>query len=285
MAKPASSLPRVTRFTVFSCHYPSKGKLFITVLMTLFMSAAKAVSGEFFEGFDAPGKPPIRDGVTWSCKAELSPASSWENLIPGDGFAHLTVERERLEATIHKSTPWPFQVISLGPVSTNHRVSIRAKNTAIHGVTCFLFLYSEKGTVNEIDLEITARDTETGSRNRKTTSGEDVTDIRMNTWARASGPGLLPRRTIRSSVIDAKGLSISLKDEKFHTYTLEWKPDAVRFYIDNTLQGVIEEIVPDTPMSVIFGMRKTPWSGHPDWKGTQTMLVDWIDIEDCEKKP
>ena len=262
------------------CFWNSAAKSWKRTLLILLMTTGSQMTAEYFEGFDTPGKPPERDGIRWNYIDELTPVEGWREIIPGDGSAHLNVDRKRLDATRNKWTPWPFQTISLGPISTNHRISIRAMETSIQGVTCFLFLYSEKGTINEIDLEIVARDTESGSRNHKTASGENVTHIRMNTWAKASGPRLLPRRTIRSYVIDSKGLSLSLQDGKFHTYTLEWKPESVRFYIDNALQGVIEEIVPDKPMSVIFGMRKTPWSGKADWTGARTMLVDWVDIEE-----
>jgi hypothetical protein len=161
----------------------------------------------------------------------------------------------------------------------DHSISIRARNAAIPGVTCFLFLYDEGETINEIDLEITARDTESASSTGGLSSRPECTDIRMNTWAQASGPGLFPRRTLRSPVIDGAGREISLRDERFHIYTIEWQKGSVRFYIDNVLQGVIAQIVPESPMNVIFGMRKTPWSGQPDWEGRQTLLIDWIDIE------
>ena len=161
----------------------------------------------------------------------------------------------------------------------NHSISIRARNAAIPGVTCFLFLYDESETINEIDLEIVARDTESASNAGNASSPPQCTDIRMNTWAEASGPGLFPRRTLRSPVVDRNGREISLRDDRFHIYTIEWETGSVRFYIDNVLQGVITHIVPESPMNVIFGMRKTPWSGDPDWEGRQTLLIDWIDIE------
>jgi hypothetical protein len=150
-------------------------------------------------------------------------------------------------------------------------------------VTCFLFLYDEGETINEIDLEIVARDTESGTKSGtgagNLSSRPECTDIRMNTWAEACGPGLFPRRTLRSAVVDGDGREISLRDDRFHIYTIEWETGSVRFYIDNVLQGVIAHIVPESPMNVIFGMRKTPWSGQPDWDGRQTLLIDWIDIE------
>jgi hypothetical protein len=247
------------------------------------MTSSSLIAGEVFESFDTKGKPPGQNGITWSYKDELSPISGWENLIPGDGHAHLWVDRDRLNVKRQGSDSWPFQTISLGPLSVNHSISIRARNAAIPGVTCFLFLYDEGETINEIDLEIVARDTESGTKSGTGTgnlsSRPECTDIRMNTWAEASGPGLFPRRTLRSPVVDRDGREISLRDDRFHVYTIEWETGSVRFYIDNVLQGVITHIVPESPMNVIFGMRKTPWSGDPDWDGRQTLLIDWIDIE------
>jgi tRNA G18 (ribose-2'-O)-methylase SpoU len=44
-------------------------------------------------------------------------------------------------------------------------------------------------------------------------------------------------------------------------------------------QQVIDQVVPDYPSTVIFGIRQMPWAGKATWKGTRTMLVDWVDIE------
>jgi hypothetical protein len=44
-------------------------------------------------------------------------------------------------------------------------------------------------------------------------------------------------------------------------------------------QQVIDDIVPEHPSRVIFGIRRMAWSGIPDWTGSQTLLIDWIDIE------
>jgi len=42
------------------------------------------------------------------------------------------------------------------------------------------------------------------------------------------------------------------------------------------------DVVPDTPSTIIVGMRRMPWASTPEWTGTQTMLIDWIDIEPLE---
>lgn len=231
---------------------------------------------EYFEGFDAPGKPAERDGIAWDYTAELS-AADWKVLIPGDGYAHLSVDRSALKD--HPAGPWPFQTLSLGPVSSNNRLSIRAKNTAIPGVACQIFTYREKTKVDEIDIEIVADDTQGPLTGHRTGPDGGWTDVRLNTWANANPNTLRPTGTIRTPIKDADGKKISHQDGRFHIYTIEWESEVVRFYIDGVLQAFIDDIAPDCLSTVIFGMRQMPWAGTPDWSGRQTMLVDWIDIE------
>lgn len=243
------------------------------------MATARLDAREYFEGFDEPGRPATRDGFSWNFTAELSPISGWNDIIPGDGFAHLTVERRALKRRPKGSASWPFQTLSVGPVTSNQRISIRAKNTAIPGVACMLFTYREKTKVDEIDIEIVADDTEGDDTGHRTDTGGGWTDVRLNTWANADRASLEPARSVRMPIIDAEGERVSHRDGKFHTYTIEWRPQAVRFYIDGVLQKVIDDIVPDHPSTVIFGMRQMPWAGRPEWSGSQTMMVDWISIE------
>lgn len=245
----------------------------------LFCCVFMAQADEYFEGFDKAGKPAGTKTLVWDYLAELSPVAGWKDLVPGDGFAHLSAEREFLKDRPAGFTAWPFQALSVGPVHSNQRISIRAKNTAIPGVACMVFTYREKNKVDEIDIEIVADDTEGPRTGHRTGTGGGWTDIRLNTWANARGDELHPARSIRMPVIGADGRRVSHRDGKFHTYTIEWKPEAVRFYIDDVLQRTIDDIVPDAPSRVIFGMRQMPWAGKPDWSGTQTMLVDWICIE------
>ena len=247
--------------------------LFASCLGSLTLSAH-----EYFEGFDSPGRPAERDGITWDYTAELSPAD-WKVLIPGDGYAHLSVDRSALKKLPAGRGSWPFQTLSLGPVTSNNRISIRAKNTAISGVVCQIFTYREKKKVDEIDIEIVADDTGGPHTGHGTAPGGGWTDVRLNTWANANADTLLPARSIRTPIHDAEGRKISHQDGRFHIYTIEWKSEEVRFYIDDVLQSAIDDVAPDCPSTVIFGMRQLPWAGAPDWKGRQTMLVDWIDIE------
>ena len=254
------------------------------------LMGSSLTAGEYFEGFDILGKPPTRDGISWGYTDELTPVTGWRSIIPGDGYAQLSVTSHSLTKSFKRlpdgSEYLPFQTLDLGPVSSNHRISIRAKNTAIPGVACVLFTYREKTKVDEIDIEITADDTQMNGTGHPTGTNAGWTDIRLNTWANARGDGgnsgdsLLPKRTIHKPIHDAQGKKVSHRDDQFHIYTIEWRPDSIRFYIDGVQQAVIDDVVPDYPSRVIFGMRRMPWSGSPDWTGKQTMLIDWVDIEE-----
>jgi hypothetical protein len=233
-----------------------RSRLFI---LTACLGAFSLSAHEYFEGFDAPGKPAGRDGITWNYTAELSPAD-WKALIPGDGYAHLSVERSALKDP-PKGT-WPFQTLSLGPVTSNNRISNREKNK-----------------LDEIDIEIVADDTQGPHTGHKTGPDGGWTDVRLNTWTNANANTLLPTRSIRTPIKDAHGRKISHQDGRFHIYTIEWESEVVRFYIDGVMQSFIDDIAPDRLSTVIFGMRQMPWAGTPDWSGRRTMLVDWIDIE------
>lgn len=261
-----------------------------TMVMAMLLGAETLFAGEYFQGFDTPGKPPARDGITWGYSDELTPVAGWKSIIPGDGYAHFSVTSHSLLKNFTRLTDGteylPFQTLDLGPVSSNHRISIRAKNTAIPGVACVLFTYREKTKVDEIDIEITADDTQSPCTGHPTGPEGGWTDIRLNTWANArgdlgnSGDSLRPKRSIRAPIHDAQGRNMSLRDGQFHTYTIEWREESVRYFIDGVPQGMIEDVVPASPSRMIFGLRRMPWSGRPDWSGKQTMLINWIDIED-----
>jgi len=257
--------------------------------ISLLLMGSSLTAGEYFEGFDNPGKPPAREGINWGYTDELTPVAGWKSIIPGDGYAHISVTSHSLQKPFKRlpdgSDFLPFQTLSLGPVGSNHRISIRAKNAAIPGVACVLFTYREKTKVDEIDIEITADDTQSPGTGHPTGTHGGWTDLRLNTWANAtgdvgnSGDSLLPKRSVRIPIHDASGKRISHRDDQFHIYTIEWRPESVRFFIDGVQQAFIDDVVPDYPSMVLFGMRRMPWSGKPDWTGKQTMLVDWIDIE------
>ena len=252
---------------------------------------------DYREDFDAEGKPSAPAGLSWQRKTQLAP-QGWDALVPGDGFAHLTVERSKLRKDPLKSNFWlfkklwlkpewpflsihpylPFQTISLGPVGPGHRISMRAKNTAIPGVACFLFTYRERRAFDEIDIEIVPDDTDAPRPGHAAGPDGGWTDVRLNTWAQANRRTLLPMRVNKTPVRDAAGASVSHADGRFHDYTVEWRSDSVRFLIDGVLHKTIADLVPQRPARVIVGMRQAPWSGGPAWAGAQTMLVDRVSV-------
>jgi hypothetical protein len=263
------------------------GRAIIYLLMLATIGTTFIFAGEYFEGFDSPGKPLTRDGIRWGYTDELTPVAGWKDLIPGDGFAYLGVQSRVLKHWGKKTPRWPFQTLSLGPVGSNTRISMRARNTAIPGVACLLFTYAEKRGVNEIDIEITAGDSQGSAPGHKTDPKGGWSDIRLNTWSHAVGDprGVLrPGRSIRMPIRNSRGERVSHRDGKFHIYTIEWRRDSVRFLIDGVPQGRIREIVPDVPSSVILGMRRMPWAGSPTGSGIETMTVDWIDVEPLDQQ-
>lgn len=240
------------------------------------------MAGEYFEGFDSPGKPVARNGIHWGYTDELTPIKGWKEMIPGDGFAHISVRASSVRKSASGGNPLPFQTLSLGPVGPGHRISMKAKNTAIPGVACTLFTYLEKSGVNEIDIEIVPRDTQSGDKGHPIGINGGWTDIRLNTWADAREDrlgSLRPMRSLRQAIRDDDGKKVSHSDGRYHIYTIEWLPRSVTFLVDGVIQGVIENIVPLTPSTIIVGMRRMPWAGTAEWTGTQTMVIDWIDIE------
>lgn len=250
-------------------------------LLTL-IGISSIMAGENFEGFDIPGKPSVRDGIRWGYTDELTPVTGWKNIIPGDGYAHLDVQAASLRKHLSPKIPFPFQTLSLGPVQPGNRISMRAKNTVIPGAACCLFTYRERSGIDEIDIEIVAADTQSGESGHSTGTNGGWTDIRLNSWADAhegEHGTLRPSRSIRQPIQDAEGKRISHRDGSFHTYTIEWRHRTVTFFIDGVRQGAIEHIVPQTPATLILGIRRMPWAGIPDWNGTNTMLIDWVDIE------
>jgi hypothetical protein len=208
-------------------------KIFLVplALILLLIDSSPGTTDEYFEGFDLAGKPPERNAIRWGYTDELTPVAGWKDIIPGDGYAHLTVTSHSLLKKIKRlpdgNDYLPFQTLDLGPVSCNSRISIRAKNTAIPGVACVLFTYHEKSKVDEIDIEITPDDTQAQERGHATGTNGGWTDIRLNTWANAqgddgnSGDNLRPNRSIRAPILDQHGKKVSHRDNRFHTYTIE----------------------------------------------------------------
>ena len=258
----------------------SRGSLALLVAALILSPPVHAQ--EYFEGFDEAGRPGTRRGVVWDYRAELSPVADWPDLIPGDGYAYLTAEREFLKRHRRPWRFWPFQNLSFGPLGAGHRISMRAKNTAIPGLAAMIFTYREQDTIDEIDLEITATDTESRTPRHKTGADGGWTDLRLVTWIGADRRKPEPTTLVKQPARDAAGEPLSLQDDRFHVYTIEWDRSEVRFFIDGVLQHTIKDEVPDRLARVIFGLRQMPWAGDADWTEPQTMTVDWVAVEPLE---
>jgi beta-glucanase (GH16 family) len=234
---------------------------------------------EYFEDFLSSGQPRTSNGIVWDYQAELSPVEQWSELIPGDGFVYLTAEHEFLKRRPRPHGFWPFQTLSFGPFGAGHRISMRAKNTAIPGLAAMIFTYREQDRIDEIDLEITATDTESPRPHHRTGPDGGWTDLRMVTWIDADKRKPEPTTLVKQSAHGANGEPLSLQDDTFRVYTIEWDASEVRFSIDGVHQHTIEDAVPDRPARVIFGLRQMPWAGRADWKKPQTMTIDWVKVE------
>lgn len=245
--------------------------------MLLALGYGLPVSGVYFEDFDSPGKPSAPAGMRWSRTTELSYPASWEDIIPGDGFAHLNAERIFFNGS-GRCRRHPFQTLSIGPVSPGSRLSMRAKNMAVPGLVGLFFVYRGNGTFDEIDIEIVAMDITLGRE--QTAAG--WTDARFNVWRGAQHDTLEPGEIRKAPLKDVAGRKVTHRDGEFHIYTIEWGTRSVRFVVDGVEQVEITDGVPDRPAELIFGFRRMAWAGEPDWEGSCAMLVDWVDIEPLE---
>jgi len=254
--------------------------LFAALLMTV-GTGVRAM--EYREDFDQPGKPEVPAGYEWSYRAELCPVKTWDEIVPGDGFAYLSVKRDWLEPRKANTTVWPFQTLTVGPVKPGHRLTMRAKDTAIPGVASMIFAHRENQALDEIDIEITADDTYSPETGHPIGPDGGWTDVRLNTYAGADPKSLVPSRHLHKPIVSEDGARASHRDGRFHTYAIEWHEDFVRFVIDGVEQAVISDVVPRGEADLIFGLRQMPWAGEPDWDDYRTMLVDWISIELLEK--
>ncbi|MCL8006946.1 glycoside hydrolase family 16 protein [Gelidibacter japonicus] len=237
------------------------------------------------EEFDKPGKPTSDKGFEWSFVNDINPnQQNWEDFVPGDGYAHITIDSDVENDT---DETFPFQTIAFKHIGPGHRLEMSAKGIAVPGVGGFIFTYNEDTTFDEIDIEIVPIDTQTSPEGHPIDPPNGWTDARFNSWSNSSVIDYKPEASFKKPVVDNKGRKISLRDDKFHTYTIDWlhfpggdgRDGRIDFYIDNVLQQTITFPVPDGPSSVIMGFRQMSWTGALDWPGTQTMLIDWVKIE------
>jgi beta-glucanase (GH16 family) len=104
----------------------------------------------------------------------------------------------------------------------------------------------------------------------------------LATWIDADKRRPVPTTLVKQPARDSEGNKMSLQDDQFHVYTIEWDETEVRFFIDDVVQHTIKDAVPDHPARIIFGLRQMPWAGEADWEDPQTMTVDWVSVEPLE---
>jgi hypothetical protein len=234
---------------------------------------------EYREEFDVAGKPAESVGIDWHLRDEMLP-TDWSKVIPGDGYAYLTIDADRENDQSKKGNKkWPFQMIAFDSVGPGHVLEMRAKNTVIPGVASFIFTYTEAdGVVDEIDIEIVGNDRQAPPADHPTGPDGGWTDARFNTWANSDWNTLKPHISRKQAVVNAAGEKVSHADGQFHVYRIEWRAERVDFYIDGVHQQTITGVVPDSPSRVLVGMRHMMWTGALDWEGTRTMVIDWVQV-------
>jgi hypothetical protein len=253
------------------------------LILTLWILSGPIHATELFEEFHLPGKPAGPEGISWRYTDQMLPAANWEEIIPGDGFAYLKIDADRTNDKDQEKQKWPFQMISLVPVNPGYRLEMRAKNTVISGVGSFIFTYQEAdGIFDEIDIEIVGDDAATLPEGHPTDETR-WTDARFNTWANSDAKTSRPHVTHKKPIVDASGQKTSHQDGEFHVYTIDWRKDRVEFFIDGVHQQTIDNLVPDSPARLLVGMRHMSWTGPLDWKGTQTMIIDWIRVAPLDR--
>ncbi|GGI77344.1 hypothetical protein GCM10007978_13750 [Shewanella hanedai] len=246
--------------------------LVLLIFGSSFVVNAQEIS--IFEEFTKPGKP-VHAGVTWRYRSELAKVTTWEQIIPGDGLAYIRVNgaKNRLSPEIK----WPFQMLMISPIGPNHSISIRAKNMVLPGVASFIFTYTERGGLSEIDLEIVGQDRDLPARTGLK-SQTNWTDLRMNLWNRAPLNSDTAERFIHQGIVNSKGGATSHQDDRFHIYQLDWYQDRVEFFIDSVKQGEFIGNIPTTAADLNIGVRHMAWTGQLSEK-PKTLLIDWIKIQ------
>ena len=263
------------------------GKIMVSITAVFLLSfnafaQSNANPITYFEDFNSPGYPTnIPAGSYWTFHNEIYPAqNSWNQFIPGDGNAYLTVD-----ADISNDTDWihPFQTLEFGGVAQNHRLEVRMKGAVVDGgLVGFLFTYNQEGEIfNEVDIEVVARDSAVPWHETLPFNG-GWTDARYNTWGNANENTNQPFTGTMKPVLNQDNEKISLIDNEFHVYTIDWREDKIDFFIDGVLQETITTSIAKGVSEVIIGFRQLPWAGNFNWSGTHTLVIDYLKIEPLE---
>lgn len=259
-------------------------KLRFLLLAVLFSSIVIGQTN-YIENFDSKGYPQNLPTETyWMFYNDIYPTqTNWDAFIPGDGNAYITVDADIWNDT---DFTYPYQALVFGGVGENHRLEVRMKGAAVDGgLVAFLFTYTQTGAIfNEVDIEIVAQDLQSGIPSHEILPPNGWTDARFNTWRNANEITEVPFTGSQKPVVDANNNKVSLIDDDFHTYTIDWKSDEVDFYIDGVLQESFNTTVATGRSEVIIGYRNLPWAGDFKWTGNHTMVIDYFKIENLDPK-
>lgn len=254
-------------------------------LAILFVFQSFFVLGQtsYIEDFNSAGYPTnLPSGSYWKFYNEIHPSQeTWKQFIPGDGNAYLIVD-----ADINNDTDLvhPYQTLVFGGVGENHRLEVRMKGAVVDGgLVAFLFTYHQTGEIfNEVDIEVVAQDRNSAPHDIYPPNG--WTDARFNTWRNADENTALPFSGSEKAVINQTNDKISLIDDDFHTYTIDWRSDEVDFFIDGFLQETFTTNVATGWAEIIIGYRNLPWANDFKWSGTHTLVIDYFKITPIEPK-
>ena len=266
----------------FVCNSRTLSIVFTTFLSIHFFSQNNTTPTTYFEDFNSAGYPSnLPSGAYWTFHNEIDPSQDdWNKFIPGDGNAYLTVD-----ADTSNDLDWihPFQTLEFGGVGQNHRLEVRMKGAVVDGgLVGFLFTYNQEGSIfNEVDIEVVANDAATPNHETLPENG-GWTDARFNSWRNANENSNRPFTGTKKPVVNNLNEKISLIDDDFHTYTIDWREDRIDFFIDGVLQEVITTNVATGWSEVIIGFRQLPWAGGFNWSGKKTMVIDYLKIEPLE---
>ena len=259
-----------------------KYKLLVFILLVFKINNIQSQTS-YFEDFNTAGYPSgLPVDSYWAFYNEIDPTQdTWEKFIPGDGFAYLKVDADITNDTdlIH-----PYQTLIFGGVGENHSLEVRMKGAVVAGgLVAFLFTYTQTGSIfNEVDIEVVAQDRDAAPHD--ITSPNGWTDARFNTWRDADENTALPHTGSAKAVVNVDNQKISLMDDEFHTYTIEWRSDSVDFFIDGVLQDSFDTNIAKGWSEVIIGFRNLPWAGNFNWTGTHTLVIDYFKIESIKAK-
>lgn len=194
-------------------------KLLLGCFIMVYASSIVQIS--YTEDFNSAGYPTnIPSNSYWKFYNEIHPnQNNWNQFIPGDGYAYLTVD-----ANINNDTDevHPYQTLVFGGVEENHSLEVRIKGAVIDGgLVAFLFTYGQVGSIfNEVDIEVVANDRDAETHEIYPPNG--YTDARFNTWRNADENTTLPFTGSAKAVVNDKNEKNSLLDDDFHTYLIEW---------------------------------------------------------------